>query len=327
MTTVREFTYLSADKKTQIHAMEWAPAGEPVAAVQLVHGMQEFIERYDHFARYLCDHGILVVANDHLGHGASVGADKDYGYFAEDPLKGSRSAAGSTGRPVGGNKALITDLHTLHMDVMDRYPHLPYFMLGHSMGSFLARQYICLYGKYLDGAIISGTAWHTSLEANFGMFLCKFIANRKGWHYRSTFVDNLAGGSFNKRFEPSRTPKDWLSRDERIVDEYIGDKRTQFIFTLNGYYNMFKNLNFLTKEANISRIPKTLPVLFIAGEMDPVGNFGEGPKKAALQLQRAGLRDVSCTLYPYDRHEVLNELDKETVYNDVLTWIKGHIKE
>ena len=311
MAHLTEDTYLSADKITKIHWMKWEPdEGKPIAVLQLVHGMQEFIERYDDFARACADHGFLVVGNDHLGHGASITSDANFGYFAQN----------------NGNRAVIADMRKLHQLVNPDHS-LPHFMLGHSMGSFLARQYLCMYGKDLDGAIISGTAYHSALEANFGMTLCSAMAKRKGWHYRSKFVTNLSMGGYNKRFEPVRTPQDWLSRDEQVVDRYRKDPRTQFMFTLNGFYNLFANLKYLTDPANLRRMPRTLPVFFIAGDMDPVGNYGAGVKKVVAQFQGLNMEDVTCRIYPNDRHEVLNELNKSEVYEDVIGWLERHIRQ
>ena len=312
MANVSHFTYPSADRRTQIHAMQWRPEGEPAGIMQIVHGMQEFIDRYDEFARFLCDEmGFLVVGNDHLGHGKSIVSEEEYGFFAEK----------------GGNKAVIADIRELQRQVQLEFPEVPCYMLGHSMGSFLARQYLCLYGQYLDGAIISGTAWHTAFEANLGMTLCTLLAKRKGWHYRSPFITGIAMGNYNKRFEPVRTNCDWLTRDTAIVDAYVSDPRTQFMFTLNGFYNMFAGLKFLTVRANLEKMPKDLPVLFIAGEMDPVGNYGTGVKKTAVSFRSLGMKDVECRIYPNDRHEVLNELDRQDVYKYIRKWLLGSARE
>ena len=309
MATVKHFTFLSADKKTQIHAIEWKPEGEPAGVLQLVHGMQEFIERYDHFARYMCDQGFVVVGHDHLGHGASVADENSYSYFADKD----------------SNRVLLTDIRKLHRMTAEEYPQLPYFLLGHSMGSFLARQYLCMYGKYLTGAVISGTGYHPAIECRTGMLLCKVMARFKGWHYVSPFLTHMVVGSLNKKFEPSATHADWLTRDEAVVQAYRDDERTHHFFTLNANYTLFEMLKYLTVQSNLNKIPKSLPMLFVSGAVDPVGNFGTGVKKVFAQLQSLGLQDITCKLYPNDRHEVLQELDKAQVYKDIYRWMKGRM--
>ena len=306
MIEVKEFYYPSADRLTQIHAVQWMPEGKCIGIVQIAHGMQEYIERYDAFARFLCQMGIMVVGNDHLGHGSSVRSEEYYGYFAEK----------------NPNRVVISDMRSLHRQIQEAYLNVPYILLGHSLGSFLTRQYLCMHGDRLDGAVIMGTGWYTKEETYFGRLLCSLTAKRKGWMYRSPMVTKVAMGNYNNRFQPARTKFDWLTRDENIVDSYRADKRTQFTFTLNGYDMLFTTLHYLTQSMNLRRMPKNLPVLFVSGEMDPVGNFGMGVKRAVVSFRSNGMRNVECILYPNDRHEVLNELNRQEVYEDIWNWMK-----
>lgn len=304
-----DFYYPSSDGETQIHAVKWTPTVKPVAVLQIVHGMVEFIERYDEFAKYLVCNGIVVVGNDHLGHGQSVANEDRYGFFKLE----------------NGNEALLKDINALRLNTAESYPDLPYFILGHSMGSFLTRQYLARYGEGLAGAIIMGTGSQPTVMLNVGKGLSSLIASFKGWNYRSKFIDNLAFGAYNKRFEPSRTSRDWLTKDADIVDAYIANPQCTFMFTVNGYYNLFYSIKDCQNKKNIDRIPKDLPVFFVAGNDDPVGNFGKGVVKACDGFKKAGISDVALKLYKDDRHEILNETDRETVFDDILKWIQSKI--
>lgn len=297
----QEFSFLSNDGITQIRAVKYLPDNKPSAILQISHGMVEFIDRYEGFAKFLNEKGILVVGNDHLGHGESV-IDKDHwGYFSKE----------------NGYQNVVEDLHTLTRIIKREYPGIPYFLLGHSMGSFMARRYLCLHGNELDGAIIMGTGWQDNLTLNIAQSLCKIIAKFKGWQYRSKLITNMALTPYNKKWEPSKTHNDWLTKDEEIVNWYIHEPKCTFTFTLNGYYNLFGVIKYIINKDNLDKMPKDLPVLFVSGSEDPVGNFTKGVKKAYDSFKAVGMKNVSIKFYEFDRHEILNELDKEDVMNDV----------
>lgn len=302
-----EFSYESHDKKTRINAIKWIPEGEIIALLQISHGMLEYVDRYDKFARSLSQQGILVFGNDHLGHGKSILNEDDRGFFSEDD----------------GNLSVIEDMHRLRALVCDEYKNIPYFLLGHSMGSFLVRQYISIYNdEEIDGAIVVGTGYQSKSLILFGKYLTQLMSLFKGWRYRSKFVDKLVLGDNNNKFEPARTRVDWLSRDEEIVDEYLNDKKISFIFTLNGFYNMFKGMLELYDTNNLRKIPKNLPIFILSGEMDPVGKFGKDIENLYKSYKELGLKEVSYKLYKDFRHEIINEINNEIVYKDILEWIK-----
>lgn len=301
----QDFTYPSSDKKTQIHGIIWRPEGSPKAVLQICHGMVEYCDRYDDFARYMASHGYCVVAHDHLGHGASVLTDDQHGYFAHP----------------NGNECVIADIHRLRKMTQKKYQDLPYFILGHSMGSFLTRQYIQIHGKGLTGAIIMGTGSQPEIALLAGKIICRTLARFRGWNYRSAFVDGMAFGGYNKQFEPARTPNDWLTKDLAIIAACAGNPWSNFRFTVNAYYHMFRGIEYIQKPAHIQQIPKDLPLFFVSGSDDPVGNNGKSVVKVYKQYKKAGIKDVKMKLYPNDRHEILNETDRDLVYEDLLTWM------
>ncbi|MDO4976001.1 MAG: alpha/beta hydrolase [Eubacteriales bacterium] len=305
----KDFYFPSSDQVTRIHAIEWIPETEMKAVLQISHGMVEYIDRYDRFARFLNKYGIYVVGNDHLGHGESVVNEDKLGFFKHP----------------GGNQCIIKDLNRLRTITEKKYPGIPYFMLGHSMGSFMIRQYMMVFGKGLSGVIVMGTGKQPALVLSFGKVLCKMMAKSKGWEYRSKFVDDIAFSSNNKRFEPARTSKDWLTKDQKIVDAYIADPWCSYRFTLNGFYEMFSAIQFIQKPSNIEKIPKNLPVFLVSGAEDPVGNFGKNVKEVFQSYENAHISDITMKLYDDDRHEILNETDYEKVYEDLKGWIENRI--
>lgn len=302
----KEFTYPSTDGRTKIHAISWIPDIEVKAVLQICHGMVEYIDRYHEFATYLADKGICVVGHDHLGHGMSVNNPEEYGYFPQPD----------------GNKLVVGDIHKLRQMTEEKYPDVPYFMLGHSMGSFLLRQYLTMHSKGLAGAVIMGTGHQPKFILQAGQMVCKLIAMSKGWKYRSQLVNNLSFGSYNKKFEPAETPKDWITSYKPIRDIYVCDPLTSFTFTVGGYYQMFEGMKVLDTKGSVNKIRKDLPIFFVAGADDPVGEFGKGVRKIYEKYKASGIKDVRIKLYEQDRHEILNETDREQVYGDLYLWFE-----
>ena len=306
----KEFYYLSRDGKTQIHAVEWLPEDEPKGVLQICHGMVEYIERYHEFAEYLCRHGYYVTGHDHLGHGKSVKDETEYGYF---PKK-------------NGNRCVIGDIHQLRMITSKKYPGVPYLMLGHSMGSFLLRQYLTEHGDGLSGAVIMGTGYQPLAVLEAGQVVCRVTALFKGWKYRSKFVDNLSFGSFNNRFEPGETGREWVTSDSELCRRYVEDPLCMFRFTVGGYYQMFEGMKAVARAGSIAQIPEDLPILFTAGADDPVGAFGRGVMKVYRKYKSAGMRKVAVKLYAGGRHEILNETIREQVYEDLFFWCERCVR-
>lgn len=308
--------YRSYDGKTQIRAQVWAPeqawgsrGPAPRAIVQIVHGMSEHIGRYDEFARFLVRRGFVVCANDHIGHGRSVPCADALGHLPAS----------------GGKDILIEDVHELRKTIAARYARqTPYVLFGHSMGSFIVRAYLARYAEGLSAAVICGTGQQSQLRSKIGNFLARRIAASKGEDYRSTFLHRLGAGSFSGHINDARTPFDWISTDPAVVDDYIEDDLCGVMFSAGGYATLTDLTGEVATMACASRVPKHLPVLFIAGAQDPVGECGKGVHAAVDLMRRAGVNQVDEIIYEDMRHEILNEPGREQVYTDVAQWIEEH---
>lgn len=301
-----ELYFDSRDNENKIHAMKWIPESKtPICILQIIHGMAEYIERYDEFAETMARKGILVVGEDHLGHGKSVGENGTYGYFCE------RDAA----------TVVVRDSHRLKKMIQEQYPGIPYIILGHSMGSFILRNYLCRYGTGIQAAVIVGTGMQPKAVLAAGKAVAAVQKLFKDSKYPSGLLNAIAFGGYNKRIKGNRTVMDWLTKDEKIVDAYIQDPLCGFTFTVNGFQTIFELVSRLYKSENLEKIPKELPVLFMSGADDPVGDYGKGVNKACRSLVDAGMKRVQMKLYSDDRHEVLNETDRAKIYEDIYIWI------
>lgn len=291
-----------------LDARIWLPACQPIAVLQLVHGMAEHIDRYDATAKALNEYGVIVTGHTHLGHGTKTPVP---GYFGEK----------------GGWQNLLEDIHRLREKTQSQYPNLPYILLGHSMGSFLVRCYLTEHGEGLAGAVLSGTGYYSPALVKGGLILAALERLTGKKKKPSPLINSVGFGSLNKPFEPARTPFDWLSRTEEEVDRYIADPACGFIFTATGYRDLFSGLDRLNRVGDLKKIPVKLPVLFFSGNSDPVGAMGKGVKKVASQFMDAGIRDVAVRLYPEGRHEMLNGPDRQQVWKDLGDWIKEKCRD
>lgn len=304
-----EFTFPSADGRTAIHAVEWLPEGDVRAVLQISHGVAEYILRYEPFAEYLTARGFAVAGHDHLGHGGSVAEGAARLYFG----------------PRGSWSWVVDDLYTRRQLAGKRFPGVPCFLLGHSMGSFLARTYLIRYPGTVDGAVLMGTGQQSPALIAGGKAVAAAESARIGEDRASPLVEKLAFGAYNKRFAPNRTSNDWLSVSTENVDRYLADPLCGGTPTSGLFREMLGGLTFIAKPENLKRMNLNTPVLFISGEMDPVGDCGRGVKKAFRSFQKAGVRDVSLQLYPELRHEILCEDCRETVYGDIFQWLEARI--
>ena len=294
--------------KGKIHACKWLPAGEVKGVLQIVHGIAEFVERYDDFANYLNSLGYAVVAEDHMGHGKSYTEGDTLGYFH------------------GGWFSAVDDTCKLMKDTMAEFAGVPYVLFGHSMGSFMARTILAKYPRVgISAAIICGTGWQPKFALPVLIKIVEGMCKKTGEENPDEKLQNMIFGGYNKKIVNPRTQSDWLTRDDKIVDAYILDPMCGFIPSCGLLRDMMKGIYYVERKSSLLNMKKDLPVLFIAGEEDPVGPYGKGVVRASNEFKKAGMKNVSLKLYPNCRHEILNELNKEEVYADVANWLSQNI--
>lgn len=301
-----EFYFESRDGVSRIHAVRYTPDnGEIKGVFQIVHGMAEYIERYEDLAEYMTERGFVVTGDDHLGHGKTVPEGGDFGYFCEqDPAT-----------------VVVRDVHRLKKMTQELYPGIPYILLGHSMGSFIARNYISRYGSGITAAVIMGTGMQTKALIAVSKFI---IGSQKlfcGSKHPSKLLNNIAFGSYNKRIKNLRTEFDWLSVNSENVDKYIADPLCGRLFTVNGFKTLAELNGRLLDKKNVDMVPDDLPILLVAGAEDPVGSYGKGVEQTRDSLKNSGVKDITMKLYPGLRHEILNEDEREQVKEDIYNWI------
>lgn len=308
MARLEDFYFLSSNGITTIHGVRWLPDdGNYKAVLQISHGMCEHIMRYDEFASFIAGYGIMVVGHDHVGHGHSVENKDDYGYFGKHP-----------------SNILVEDMHQVRM--MNK-TNKPYFMMAHSMGSYMLRKYLSIYGENLSGAIVMGTGFIPQLVIGFGIVMANVQGTIMGWKHRSEFLRTLSYSKPYKKFDSYGRDysKSWLTKDIECVKKYFGDSMCKFTFTCNGYLGLFEAIAYCCKKSNARKIPKDLPMWLVSGDNDPVGDLGKGVKKTEKMYKSVGMKNVESKLYKGDRHELLNETDKDDVYADIIMWLNKKI--
>ena len=290
----------------RIHGCKWTPEGKPRAVLQIVHGITEYVERYDTFANYMADHGYVVVAEDHMGHGQSVNGEGIEGYFH------------------GGWFSAVEDTYRLLLDTRAEYPDLPYVLLGHSMGSFMARTILCQHPDCgISAAVISGTCWQPAFAMPAIVKVMEAACRVVGETNVSEKLQKLVFGTYNARVEHQRTALDWVSRDTKVVDNHPMMQGRQPKAGL--LRDMMVGINYIEQKENLANMRKDLPVFFVAGGDDPVGSYGKGIRSCADAFRQAGMTDVSVRIYPLCRHEILNEINKKEIFEDILQWIEKSI--
>lgn len=303
-----EFSVLSSDGHSSLYGVCWMPEGEIRATLQISHGMIEHILRYDEFARFMAARGIAVIGHDHLGHGRTAVTKDRLGIFADNR----------------GAFHVLRDLFSISKKAAEEFPGVPHFILGHSMGSFFLRKYLTIYGTYVDGAIMMGAGDPSRAALMWGIGLAGFIGKRKGPEYGSTLMHRMVLGGYNRHFRPADTASDWLSRDTQKVRQYTEDTFCNFYFSCSAYEDFLGLALTLKGKKETKGIPRFLPMLFLAGKEDPVGDFGQGVIRIYKRFKKAGFGDVSLKLYSGGRHELLNEINRKHVYSDIFQWLSQH---
>jgi alpha-beta hydrolase superfamily lysophospholipase len=307
MSSFRDYSFLSSNGKTSIHVRRCTPEGEIRGIVQIAHGIAEHVERYDGFARFLAGNGFLVVANDHLGHGRTAKDSSEYCFFGEEK----------------GWDMVVEDMDRLRRLESAKYPNVPYFLLGHSMGSFLTRTYLIRYPDQYDAAILSGTGQQSPALINAGFFAANLLTLLRGPGADGKLLNDMAFGSYCKKIDNPRTPFDWLSTNEENVDRYIEDPLCGARFTLGSYGTLFRLIRWMDNPELYEEVWKELPILLISGRDDPCTGGEKGREDSIDRLRKAGFRELEVVTLDGMRHEILNETGKETVYQRILAFINS----
>lgn len=298
-------TYKSSNGVNRIQYYIYEPESEIRGIIQISHGMCEYLEMYEDLIDYLCDYGFLVCGNDHLGHGQSVTSAKEYGYFGKKD----------------GWTCLVKDVKKMNHYIRQEYPHVPCYLLGHSMGSFIARMYTSIYGDTIDGAIYLGTSGKVfGLVGALGILKAYRLVRDD--YYRSDLINGIAFGAYNNHYRDEKDNFSWLCHNEEFRKSYVTEEKNSFIFTLGGFTDLASLLYYISQNDWYHKIPKRLPYLLMGGTEDPVGQYGRGVKEVYRKMVKAGCTNVTMQLYEGDRHVLIQEDDKEKVMENLLMWIR-----
>lgn len=306
MVKKEEFYYLSADQNTKIHTVEWMPHADPVAVLQVAHGITEHILRYEEVAEYFTKQGIVVVGNDHLGHGSSIAEQSDFMYCKKWDN-------------------LVEDVHTLQQMQRKKYPDIPYYMLGFSLGSFVVRNYLSKYPEAVDAVILMGTGMTPQFQIALAHMIVKKEAGKIGEKNSSPLIQQLSFETYNKNFKPNQTSCDWLCKDKDGLENYINDEVCGKIISAGLFRELLHGMAIAGKKETIMQMNKELPVRLISGDEDPVGEHGKGVDRVLKVFKKAGMERISMKLYP-GRHDILHEACKDIVLQDITEWIFNEYK-
>ncbi|HNP64764.1 MAG TPA: alpha/beta hydrolase [Woeseiaceae bacterium] len=287
-----------------IHGTHW-PAAESRGIVQIFHGLGEHHARYARFAALANAENLAVVAHDHRGHGDNTG---HRGHFAD----------------ANGWQKLIDDGLLVNEWVRERHPGLPLVLLGHSMGSYIAQYFTMQHFMRVSALLLSASTWPNRSALFAGRLLALLVSKRIGLRGKSPLLDKLGFGDFNKRFEPARTPLDWLSRDDHEVDRYIDDPLCGGPYTCGLWLDLLGGLRAIASDDVLLRIPANMPLLLTGGSDDPVGG-DRGITQLAMHYAQTGHSGLAVKIYEGGRHEMFNETNRDEFTADVIAWINQRL--
>ncbi len=306
----KDHFFSALDGVYELYTTYWIPEGSPRGLIQIIHGINEYMGRYDAFASFLTKQGFLVFGCDLPGHGKTASRDNDYGFFAEK----------------NGWKQVTLALRELSLSVQADYPYVPFYFFGHSMGSFFTRTLLIDHPDLASGAILSGTNQPIPEQLSIAFGLCSLAVRQKGPRAKSKQLHKLMLGNYNKPFQPNQTTADWISRDQRLVDVYLEDPWCNYTPTVSLFRDILDGLRYIGNPGRIAGMKKDLPIFLLSGSDDPVGEQGVGVLRLMNSFLQAGCKNLSLRLYPGGRHEMLNELNKEEVYGDILAWLNARLE-
>lgn len=303
-----ELCFRSFNQENTVVGYVYIPQKEQIKGViQIIHGMAEHFGRYQELCDFFAQKGYVVCGHDQVGHGKTAFSVQNLGYFGEE-------------RP--GVQTLVEDVHYLQVFAARRFRKVPYFLLGHSMGSFVARVYASQYGSEINGLILSGTGSGLGIATPFIRAIIESDIEKHGSKYVNKRFDKVSFGGYNRKIKSAKTAFDWLSRDSERVKNYISDDFCGFVFTNNGYQTVTELITLANEKSTFRLLTNTLPILLISGDKDPVGNYGKGVRQVVLQMERAGLTNIECHLYENGRHEILQEINRHEVFEDISKWLE-----
>lgn len=300
----REFNFESSDGVTNINCICWE-CKNPKGIIQISHGISEYADRYEEFAKYFNELGYVVAVNDTIGHGKSVSVQKGPMYFGNE----------------NSYEYVVRDAHKLYDVMRKEYSSIPYYMLGFSLGSFIMRCLVIQENLDIDGLILVGTGYNSNIEIKLGKFICKSELKKHKDNEVTDKINELAVSAHNKKFKNTRTNMDWLCSNDEAIDEYLNDENSKKDYTIGIFRELLNSMSFACDKKNISKMYKKLPVLFLSGSDDAVGKFEKGVKKTYNMFKDCGVENVTLKFYPSLRHDLFHEKNNKEIFDDIEKWL------